>query len=39
VGGLLLGLIGFGTTNIIGGLITGVAGSCLLIYLAKKYLK
>lgn len=37
--GGFLGLVGFGATNIIGGLITGVAGSWLLIYLAKKYLK
>ena len=35
----ILGLVGFGATNMIGGLITGVAGSCLLIYLAKKYIK
>ncbi|MBR3824157.1 MAG: GlsB/YeaQ/YmgE family stress response membrane protein [Lachnospiraceae bacterium] len=35
VGGFLLGLIGFGATNIIGAIISGVLGSCVVIAVVR----
>lgn len=39
VGGLIGKLIGIGASGIIGSIIISVAGACLLIWLAKKFLK
>ena len=35
VGSLAAGLIGIGSTNMLGGTLISVAGACLVIYLAR----
>ena len=39
IGSVVLGIIGIHGTGIIGGIIVSVIGACLLIWLAKKFLK
>ena len=39
VGSLAIGILGFSADGIIADLIVGVAGACLFIWLARKFLK